>query len=300
MILASVRSLTYKPLFKPINEVLEEYMNKQIDIELNGDDNVKKEYLEPIDEAMIKQEDKEEEDDVQVESLVDDQESQDFEIDGIESDYNGSVMSEDENEATEEGSKTIPEDELNSLNETKSDSEKENNELQSLREKYENVLSRVVYEKAAKHVKNIPKSIEYFNKQLEKAQSTVHEQTICIIIDNITTQLENGDVSWKESLKSIASELKTATDSCLTPVAGVTKPENQNASEQTETSKDEQISNKPKKRGSLEPDKSSYNSTDSSPPPAKVIKLEEKNKKQSKKEELDEMSKNDPIIIDSD
>lgn len=300
MILASVRSLTYKPLFKPINEVLEEYMNKQIDIELNGDDNVKKEYLEPIDEAMIKQEDKEEEDDVQVESLVDDQESQDFEIDGIESDYNGSVMSEDENEATEEGSKTIPEDELNSLNETKSDSEKENNELQSLREKYENVLSRVVYEKAAKHVKNIPKSIEYFNKQLEKAQSTVHEQTICIIIDNITTQLENGDVSWKESLKSIASELKTATDSCLTPVAGVTKPENQNASEQTETSKDEQISNKPKKRGSLEPDKSSYNSTDSSPPPAKVIKLEEKNKKQNKKEELDEMSKNDPIIIDSD
>ena len=300
MILSSVRSLTYKPLFKPINEVLEEYMNKQIDIELNGDDNVKKEYLEPMDEAMIKQEDKEEEDDVQVESLVDEQESQDFEIDGIESDYNGSVVSEDENDATEEDSKLIPEDELNSLNETKSDSEKENNELQSLREKYENVLSRVVYEKAAKHVKNVPKSIEYFNKQLEKAQSTVDEQTICIIIDNITTQLENGDVSWKESLKSIAFELKTATDSCLTPVAGVTKPDNQNASEQTETSKDEQISNKTKKRGSLEPDKSSYNSTDSSPPPAKVIKLEEKNKKQSKKEELDEMSKNDPIIIDSD
>merc|ERR1711933_289124 len=122
------------------------------------------------------------EDGVTVESIAEEEQSQEFEIDGIESDYNGSVASEDENEVVEEGSNSIAEEESNSLDEAKSDSEKENDELQSIREKYESVLSRVVYEKAAK---NVPKSIEYFNKQIEKAQSTIDDLAICVIIDNI-------------------------------------------------------------------------------------------------------------------
>ena len=270
---------------------------------MNGDDKIKKEYLEPTDEAMIKKEDKEEEDGVTVESIAEEQESQEFEIDGIESDYNGSVASEDENEVVEEGSNSIAEEESNSLDEAKSDSEKENDELQSIREKYENVLSRVVYEKAAKHVKNVPKSVEYFNKQIEKAQSTIDDLAICVIIDNITTQLENGDISWKESLKKIASELKTAIDSSPTPAEAV-KTENLSARpEQSKVSKDEKNSHKPKKRSSLESDQPNNNSTDLNPPPSKLIKLEENNKEpeEAKKEEPSKTSKNDTIIIiDSD
>ena len=69
---------------------------------MNGDDAIKKEYLEETDEATEKLEDKQEadpDDGITVESV--DSEENEIEIEGIESDYAESVASDNEEPSTD-------------------------------------------------------------------------------------------------------------------------------------------------------------------------------------------------------
>merc|ERR1712106_50178 len=147
---------------KPISKVLDDFVDKQDDITLNGAESVKQEFLEETPDARIKQEDQQE-DGITVESIAEDNDEaeHEFEIGTIESDYNGSVAS--DNDEPEPGSANglvkedveAPSMEVDETPSTLDNSDKDKeevdqvanqNELESTREQFQCLLESVICE----------------------------------------------------------------------------------------------------------------------------------------------------------